>query len=319
VKNNLIPYFIPVNKPVGLGSTEVVRYFKSHLPKPIDKIGHIGTLDPFADGLLILGINGAQKTNDIIHDDFSKTYLARGVFGKKMSTGDHTGEVEVEDDLASFDFSWDKNALENKFEQLFVGTYLQKPHKVSAIKVNGQRLYDLHRKGIEVEIQPVERHIYSLKIVELNFPEILFRVEVSSGTYVRVLFEDMANSIGLHGYLDALTREKIGNFELGSAILQENWPAKGADLPSNFKVNMDQVLTYPVVVLGEKMAKMIQSGVRLRNEQVFSNERQYLDSSNKIKSEFVKKKFWSKNESGELIGLFECEEELIRIVFNFRN
>lgn len=318
MKNNLIPYFIPVNKPVGLGSTEVVRYFKAHLPKPIDKIGHIGTLDPFADGLLILGINGAQRTNEIIHDDFSKTYLARGVFGKKMSTGDHTGVVELEDNLKGFQFSWDKLSLEEKFKELFLGDYWQKPHKVSAAKINGQRLYDLHRKGIEVEIQPVLRKIYSLEILELNFPEILFRVEVSSGTYIRVLFEDMAKFLGLHGYLATLTREKIGSFELKNAIAQESWPKKGEDLAGLYKVSLDQVLDYPVIVLNEKLAKMIQSGVRLRNEQVFVDYPHYLDAK-KIRPEFLNKKFWSKSESGELIGLFECESDLIRIIFNFRN
>lgn len=318
MKNNLVPYFIPVNKPVGLGSTEVVRYFKSHLPKPIDKIGHIGTLDPFADGLLILGINGAQRTNEIIHDDFTKTYVAKGIFGIKTSTGDHTGEVEIQDDLSQIEFTKTKEELNQQFQNQFVGDYLQKPHKVSAAKVNGHRLYDLHRKGIEVEIQPVARKIFSLEVLELNFPEILFRVEVSSGTYVRVLFEDMAKTLGLHGHLKTLTREKIGSFELSKALTRESWPSKGEGLADEYKVGLDQVLDYPVIALDEKTAKMIQSGVRLRNEQVFVNYPQYM-SGNKLRAEFVQKKFWSKTLDGELIGLFECESDVVKIVFNFRN
>lgn len=304
------PYFVLVNKPVGMGSTDVVRHFKIHLPKPMDKIGHIGTLDPFAEGLLIIGVNGAQKANDLIHENCPKTYLATGVLGIKTSTGDHTGEVLIEDSIDHSRFNWSLTELNSIFREKFLGEYLQRPHKVSAVRVKGKRLYEYEREGLEVEILPVKRFIFELDILEIDFPRIVFRAKVSSGTYIRVLFEEMAKCLNLHGHLAQLVREKIGAVDLSRAITKEKWPLNKEWLNNvSHQTTVDSVLPFSKVVLSEKHCALFMNGVRLRKEQIFSADQVQLLGDGEC--------FWATNASGQLLGLFTLKDLEIRHLILF--
>lgn len=311
---NLIPYFVFVYKPKGMSSTDVVRYFKHNLPKPVDKIGHIGTLDPFAEGLLMIGVNGAQKANDLIHEHAPKVYLAEGKFGSKTTSGDHTGEIVATNDfLASTpDFSTlSKDDLADQLKRLFLGEYFQKPHKVSAVKINGKRLYQYQREGIDVEVKAVKRFIFDIEVVEFNFPNILFRVKVSSGTYVRVLFEDIANSFGCFGHLTGLVREAIGDFTLKNAIYKDSWPIKNTSEINFLSYRLPEVLKFPRAQFDEHHARLYKNGVRLRVEQVFTNDQPPCPIEGQ--------RFWAYSTDEALLGLFEIKENEIVHLFNFRN
>lgn len=309
-KNN--PYFVFVNKPVGMSSADVVRYFKLNLPKPVNKIGHIGTLDPFAEGLLIIGVNGAQKANDFIHEGGAKTYLAHGLFGVSTTTGDHTGEVvhvnnleEVSSDLKKIS----EKDLTNFFRREFLGEYFQKPHKVSAVKVNGKRLYTYEREGIEVEVKASRREIFEIEVLEFNFPQIIFRAKVSSGTYIRVLFEEMAQKFNLAGHLTKLVRETVGEVQLESALSKNDWPIKGEHFNPAHYISITKVLNYPRLHFGAHHCKLFSNGVRLRTEQVFGAEN--------LSQAQEGQRFWACDENGELIGLFEVKNRQTCHLFNF--
>lgn len=310
--NNLKPYFVFVNKPVGMSSTDVVRYFKYNLPRPVHKIGHIGTLDPFAEGLLMIGVNGAQKANDLIHDNGAKTYVAYGILGVGTTTGDHTGEITRTDDLNMADLELRNCTLElltKKFQSEFIGEYFQKPHRVSAVKVNGKRLYEYEREGVEVEVKPVRREIFDLEILEFDFPRIVFRAKVSSGTYIRVLFEEMAEKFKLSGHLTRLVREKVGEVDLGRALDRDKWPQKDHAFDDSIVVALPDVIRYPFVTLNDHFAKLFKNGVRLRVLQIFSPSQEEMPKEGQ--------RFWVYNAAGDLLGLLEIHNEEIIHLFNF--
>jgi len=174
------------------------------------KVGHTGTLDPFATGLLILMVGSYTKRAE----EFSrldKTYEAEVILGKISSTGDPEGEITEKSDNAP--------TLEEIKEALkeFTGEIEQTPHKFSAIKVDGQRAYKLAREGKEVQLEPRKVKIYSLQLTDYDFPKLKIVTEVSSGTYIRSLAEDIGERLGVGAYLSALRRTKIGNYRVENA------------------------------------------------------------------------------------------------------
>ncbi len=222
------PWVLPIYKPAGDLSYDIIRDFKKRVPKPHGKIGHFGTLDPFAEGVLVLGGNGGQKLNDFIHDWFPKTYIAAGVLGQKTDTGDLTEEgkrsLKIDLDFPKINFS--QAEMQNLWTQKFLGEYLQVPPMYSASKHEGRPLHFYARQGIKIDKPPVSRKIFELKVLEVNWPQVKFEVTVSSGTYIRKLFEDMALVLGTFGVLSELQRIKMGPFELENSLTQENWPTR---------------------------------------------------------------------------------------------
>lgn len=221
------PYIINVNKPAGITSFDVVRHFKRHLPKPYGKIGHLGTLDPFAEGVLLVAVGGAQRINHWLHGQYSKTYRARGVLGVQTMTGDLTVEPHLTDHSQGFKKLKDHSL--DFFQDLwgeFVGEYLQTPPQFSASKYKGKPLHQWAREGVAVLKEPVGRKIFSLSVEKIIFPYVDFLVTVSSGTYIRVLFEDMAKRAGTFGALSSLCRMAIGPLSLEHSLPREKWPCK---------------------------------------------------------------------------------------------
>lgn len=209
------PLFFLVNKKPGMTSFDVIRIFKKKLSKRIGKIGHFGTLDPFADGLMIVGIGGATRLNDF-SSEYSKEYIATGLFGIKSDTGDATaqeGDYETDVDYESPSFAQVKAALES-----FKGDYMQAPHKYSAAKFEGKNLYEYARQGIEIEKPKVLRKILDIELIEFSSDVVRFRVECSSGTFIRVLMEDLAQKLSTLGHLTHLTRSKIGHIDLSQTF-----------------------------------------------------------------------------------------------------
>lgn len=176
------------------------------------KVGHLGTLDPFATGLLVIGVNKGTKCLTYI-DDSRKTYVATLVLGKKTSTGDLTGEIIEEKEVKTLDLKTIEDVLAS-----FLGKGEQIPPMTSAIKVNGQALYKIAHKGLEVERKPRPIEIFSIRVIEYKDNILVFETEVSRGTYIRVLGEDIALKLGTVGYLSALRRTKVDNISIEDAV-----------------------------------------------------------------------------------------------------
>lgn len=175
------------------------------------KIGHLGTLDPFATGLLILAINKGTKFLPYI-DDSSKTYIASLKLGIKTSTGDRDGEEVIRKEIPPID-----EEMIRKCFASFIGESYQTPPMTSAIKIDGVPLYKRAHKGEEIERKPRRIEVFSLDLLSFHEDNLLFSCTVSKGTYIRVLGEDIAEKLGTVGYLDNLRRMKISSFHVGNA------------------------------------------------------------------------------------------------------
>lgn len=212
---------IVIKKPKGCTSFDVVYKVKKIFNQ---KVGHTGTLDPGATGVLPLLIGkGTKLSKYLINHD--KTYEVILQLGLKTDTADSEGKIIEEKEVDE-----EKLSLNNVEKTLksFVGKQKQIPPMYSAIKVNGKKLYEYARKGEKVELQPRQIEIYSIELLNLSKDkkEISFKVECSKGTYIRSLCESIAQSFGTVGYMKELNRTKVGKFEIEDAVtveqLQEN-------------------------------------------------------------------------------------------------
>lgn len=205
---------ILIDKPAGISSFGVVarvrRYLSQKAGKKI-KVGHTGTLDPFATGLLILLSGKATKlSNQFLKLD--KWYEATLCLGKTSTTGDPEGVIT--------EVNVDRQPSYSDIEKIlpdFLGNIKQTVPIFSAVKINGKRAYQLARQGQKVEMPTREIEIYELEVLSYHFPELVIRTHVSSGTYIRTLGEDLGQALGVGAYLTALRRTKVGNFDLNNA------------------------------------------------------------------------------------------------------
>jgi tRNA pseudouridine55 synthase len=203
-------YIIPVRKPLGWTSFDVVNRLKSRV-KPA-KIGHAGTLDPLADGLLLICVGRATKLVESLQAQ-TKTYHGIYRLGATTATDDADAPEENIRDVAHLD----REAIESALRRL-TGEILQLPPAFSALKKNGRRAYDLARQGINPELAPRRICVYRHEIAAFESPErIRVVVECSKGTYIRALARDVGNILGVGGYLAGLTRTRSGDFTLDTA------------------------------------------------------------------------------------------------------
>jgi len=198
-----------INKPAGLTSFEVVRRVRRALK--VKKVGHLGTLDPFATGLLPLALGEATKLAQFLLDE-PKTYLATCKLGVETETQDLTGRVTQE--FASLPEAEEIHWTAREF----VGEIEQTPPLYSAVHHQGERLYKLARRGEEVEAAPRQVVIHHLEIQEVALPQVTMLVVCSKGTYVRTLAHDLGRALGCGAHLTALTRLQVGPFALGEAL-----------------------------------------------------------------------------------------------------
>lgn len=213
-KGEEINGWLVVDKPRGMGSTDVVRRTKRLFRAR--KNGHAGTLDPFATGVLPVAFGEATKLLPFVTDGV-KEYEFVIRWGVSTDTDDSDGTETAR---------CEKIPVRAEIEAViptFLGKIIQVPPAYSAIKINGQRAYDLARKGISVDIPEREVEIYALELLEeLPNQQARFKVRCSKGTYIRTLGKDIALKLGTLGYLQELRRTKCGNFDLSQKILLEN-------------------------------------------------------------------------------------------------
>lgn len=203
-----------IDKPNGISSFGVVNIVRkiltNHFAKKI-KVGHTGTLDPFASGLMILVV-GKECKNAQNYSKLDKTYEATIELGKISSSGDTEGDITNYSDLKPSEY--DIKSIIKKF----IGEIQQIPPKLSAIKIGGKRAYDLARKGEYFELPSRKVTINSIEILDYNYPFLKIRTDVSSGTYIRTLAEDIGMALGTGAYCKELRRISIDRWNLDSAV-----------------------------------------------------------------------------------------------------
>jgi tRNA pseudouridine55 synthase len=202
-----------IDKPANMTSFGVVARIRRVLSQQAGKkvkVGHTGTLDPFATGLMII-VTGTECRNAEKYSKLDKVYEATVVLGQKSTTGDPEGEItSVSDDIPS------ENAIQAALEG-FVGQITQRPPIYSAIKIDGVRAYKKARAGEAVEIPLRTVTVHSLELIDYSYPELKIRAHVSSGTYIRTLAEDIGEKLGVGAYTIQLRRTKISAYDIAEA------------------------------------------------------------------------------------------------------
>ncbi len=288
---------IVINKPKNYTSHDVVAKVKKLLN--IKKVGHTGTLDPNATGVLPLLLNSGTKLSKYLieHD---KEYEVTLKLGIRTDTLDGEGKVLEKKEV-------DRKILENtkqieKVLNSFTGKQTQVPPMYSAIKVKGKKLYEYARKGENVEVQPRQIEIYNIELqkVDIKKQEIEFKVQCSKGTYIRTLCEDIATKLGTIGYMKELNRTKVGKFGLEEAITIE----KLEEYIENKKyedlniITMEELLKEKEkIVLNEKNLEMFLNGVKIKIEnktgiyRIYNENKQFIGTGvvqeNKLKRDVI--------------------------------
>ena len=208
-----------LNKPIGWTSFDVVKKIRGIVKEK--KVGHGGTLDPFAEGVLILGTSKDTKNLTAI-TQMDKEYETVIKIGETTGTLDTESEVTLRKDIPVLNRTLIKDILES-----FLGKTLQTPPMFSAKKVNGKRLYTLARKNIVIERDPVEINIEKISLLSFTKDSISISVTCSKGTYIRVLGKDIAERLNTVGYLTSLTRTRVGSYLIKDSVsieqLEDKW------------------------------------------------------------------------------------------------
>lgn len=240
-----------VIKPPGMTSHDVVAFLRRALHTK--KIGHGGTLDPDAAGVLPVFAGNATRLLEFAVEG-KKQYIAEFTLGKRTDTGDDSGAVVEEKAVPTITAEQMRQTLDS-----FLGVQQQLPPMYSALKVDGKKLYELARKGIEVERKPREIEIYQLELLHHADNHFTVAIDCSKGTYIRVLGEDIAAALGTCGTMSFLLRTRVGSYFLNDAhTLQEI-----ADAPESCKAEpLTAVADLPTLKLTGRQAARITNGVR---------------------------------------------------------
>lgn len=252
-KGNKVDGWVNLHKPVGITSTQALAAVKRVL-KP-QKAGHAGTLDPLASGILPIALGEATKTVPYVQDCI-KTYNFTVTWGEQRSTDDAEGAA-----IASSDKRPSREDIEPILPE-FIGDIQQTPPQFSAIKVDGERAYDIARGGDEVELKSRPVYIETLEIVDHSPEETAFRCVCGKGTYVRSLARDMGLKLGCFGYISLLERASVGPFNLENAIsldiFQQN---DDKPTPEQVLLPLQTALDdIPVLALREQEAARLKNG-----------------------------------------------------------
>ena len=201
---------INIYKPKGITSFGVVKKIRKIVGEK--KVGHGGTLDPFAEGVLIIGTSSDTKELKKITDT-DKTYTASIKLGKATNTHDVEGDVIEKKKIPRLNESKINKVLES-----FLGSSMQTPPMFSAKKIGGVKLYELARKNIIVDRSPTQINISDINLINFNETNIVFTVSCSKGTYIRVLGKEIAEKLGTVGYLNSLIRTRVGEYFINDSV-----------------------------------------------------------------------------------------------------
>ena len=281
---------INVYKEKGFTSFDVVAKLRGILKTK--KIGHTGTLDPDAEGVLPVCIGRATKVCDILTDK-DKVYEAVMLLGVETDTQDTSGEVlkELPVEVSEEDV---KEAILS-----FVGEYAQVPPMYSALKVNGKKLYELAREGKTVERKARNVQIFSIEILEIDLPRVRMSVHCSKGTYIRTLCHDVGQKLGCGGCMDKLLRTKVGVFELADTLKLAEIDALAREgLVEDRIISVDELFEdYTKVWMKQEFDVVVHNGNRVK-KRMFEE---------KLSSNTERLRVY--DSKGEFIGIYEYSEE----------
>lgn len=202
---------VGINKPVGPTSHDII--YQVRRITHVKRVGHAGTLDPAAAGVLVVAI-GREFTKQLgTITDHDKEYVATVRLGATSSTDDSEGKIQDTSNKKQV-----KREEVNEVVSKFVGTIMQVPPAYSAIKMNGKKAYDLARKGVEVNMEPREVTIHSIEVMSFTYPELVIKVHCGKGVYIRSLARDIGIALGTGGYMSALTRTRVGDFRIEDSM-----------------------------------------------------------------------------------------------------
>ncbi len=247
-----------VNKPKGFSSYDVIREIKRLKIKGLNKIGHAGTLDPIASGLLILLFNEATKIFSLI-TSYPKVYRAKIRLGLSTDTDDITGRVLERREVREYPKEMVMEILKR-----YEGEISQIPPSFSALKEKGVALYKKARRGEAVLLKPRKVKIFLNELLSLNKDTLEIRSEVSKGTYIRALARDIGKELGCGGVLEELVRERIGRFSLTDA---QSLPLFEAVIKKNLISLEEALYPFPEISLNEALLKRL-----LQGKEVFLGE-----------------------------------------------
>lgn len=245
-----------INKPKGYTSHDIVNIVKKQLN--ITKVGHAGTLDPNATGVLPVLIGNATKISKYLieHD---KVYIAELKLGEKSSTGDLEGEIIEKKSVPKLNEDQIKDTL-----KLFLGKQQQIPPMYSSIKINGKKAYEYARKGLKVEMEPREIEIMNISLIKFQDNIITFKVKCSKGTYIRVLCEDIAKSLGTVGLMKELCRIKVNEFDIKNSVTLNDIKNGNVQV-----INIEEIFKLQSCIkLNNRETKLFLNGVKLSNNKL---------------------------------------------------
>ena len=252
--------FLVLDKPLGRTSSDCVVFVRKRLPRGT-AIGHGGTLDPMASGVLPVCVGAATRLFDYIIDK-QKTYVAELRLGVTTDTQDATGTV-----LSETDADIPEEAVRAVLPR-FVGDILQTPPMYSAIKRGGKRLYELARRGERVDIEPRPCHVDDVRLTaKLGKNRYRLEIDCGKGVYIRTLCHDIGAALGCGGHMAALTRTRAGVFTLENALALEDVEALGAEGLEKALLPMDAAIAHlPAVRVAARHLSAVRNGMPLRPE-----------------------------------------------------
>ncbi|MDP4092528.1 MAG: tRNA pseudouridine(55) synthase TruB [Bacillota bacterium] len=272
---------INILKPPGMTSFDVIAHLRRVLKTK--KIGHTGTLDPDAAGVLPVCAGKATKAIEYMMEK-DKLYRAEMVLGVSTDTQDSSGEITGKSEV--------RNSISEISDTIlgFRGKYLQTPPMYSALKFNGKKLYELAREGITIERQAREVNIYELKVLDISRAEatvkVVFDISCSKGTYIRTLCSDIGDRLGCGGHMSFLLRMKAGEFDISSSVTLEEVEASVAqnNLDSKIVAVEEVFRNYNKIQLSHNETKKYINGVifSLNREDIQEGEAAVFDNDNRF-------------------------------------
>ena len=276
---------IVINKPKGMTSFDVVHTISKELG--IKKVGHTGTLDPMAEGVLMVCVGEATKIVELL-TAYDKEYIAGVKLGIKTDTYDMEGKILEETEVP------DNLPLEEVISS-FKKTYLQEVPIYSAIKVNGKKLYEYARRGEKVELPKKEVTIKNIELLDHTKDTFTFKAHVTKGCYIRSLINDIGKELNVPATMTSLIRTKQGETSIEEAYTLEEFM-----LGSYKMYTIDEVLSLPVIEVDEMLEFKIKNGVKINNDW-------------KIEDKVI-----FKNKKGKLLGIYIVEGNTLRVWKNFQ-
>lgn len=273
-----------VNKPSGITSFDVVNEISDIFG--IKKVGHTGTLDPLAEGVLVVTVGQATKIAELLTAE-DKEYVAGVLLGVETDTLDITGKVIKNKPV---DLSKDIEKVVNSFQK----TYLQEVPKYSAIKVKGKKLYEYARSGKEVELPKKEVTIKKIKLLSSDNDTFMIKALVTKGCYIRSLIRDIGLALDTYATMTTLERTKQGKIDIKETNTLEEIKAGKFTLHT-----IDEVLDFPVIIVEKELEKKIKTGQKLPNTYQ------------------IKDKVIFKNKKNEILGIYKVEKDRLRVWKNF--